>query len=138
MENCQRNAKWLRSLDNNRLLHTFRLNAGIASKAKPFEGCEAPDIELRGHITGHVLSSHLFPRRPKPDGQPLHPIRDFLEREREIRVCGSLRCFNRQIPSSFLLPTTEWYILQIINLLIISNKQNINTNTDNPIIYLPT
>ena len=56
LENQKREEKWLLSLDNNRLLHTFRLNAGIASKAKPLGGWEAPDVELRGHSTGHVLS----------------------------------------------------------------------------------
>lgn len=48
--------KWLLSVDINRLLHTFRLNAGIASQAKPIGGWEEPTIELRGHSTGHVLS----------------------------------------------------------------------------------
>jgi DUF1680 family protein len=55
-ENQRRNAKWLLTIDNNRLLHTYRLNAGIPSKAKPLGGWEAPTIELRGHSTGHVLS----------------------------------------------------------------------------------
>jgi len=54
--NQERDAKWLRSIDNNRLLHTYRLNAGIPSKAKPFGGWEEPTIELRGHSAGHVLS----------------------------------------------------------------------------------
>lgn len=56
LENQNRDAKWLLSIDNNRLLHTFRLNAGIPSKAKPFGGWEEPSVELRGHSTGHVLS----------------------------------------------------------------------------------
>ena len=56
LENQIRDGKWLLSLDNNRFLHTFRLNAGISSKAKPLGGWEAPDVELRGHSTGHVLS----------------------------------------------------------------------------------
>ena len=56
LENQRREEKWLLSIDNNRLLHTFRLNAGIASKAKALGGWEAPEIELRGHSTGHVLS----------------------------------------------------------------------------------
>jgi len=54
--NQQREAKWLLSIDNNRLLHTYRLNAGIPSKAKPLGGWEEPTVELRGHSAGHVLS----------------------------------------------------------------------------------
>ena len=50
--------QYLRSLDPDRLLHTFRLNAGIASKAQPLGGWEAPDCELRGHYAGgHYLSA---------------------------------------------------------------------------------
>ncbi len=56
LENQKTESKWLLSLDNNRLLHTFRLNAGIPSKAKALGGWEEPTVELRGHSTGHVLS----------------------------------------------------------------------------------
>jgi uncharacterized protein len=51
-----RDQKYLLSLDNDRLLHTFRVNAGLPSTAKPYGGWEAPDIELRGHSLGHFLS----------------------------------------------------------------------------------
>ncbi|MBM4060981.1 MAG: glycoside hydrolase family 127 protein [Planctomycetes bacterium] len=40
-----------------RLLHNFRVNAGLPSAAKPLGGWEAPDCELRGHYTGHFLSA---------------------------------------------------------------------------------
>ena len=49
---------YLHSLPPERLLHTFRLNAGIASSAQPLGGWEAPDCELRGHYAGgHYLSA---------------------------------------------------------------------------------
>ncbi|MEP6746972.1 MAG: beta-L-arabinofuranosidase domain-containing protein [Bacteroidota bacterium] len=51
------NTAYLKSLDADRLLHNFRVNAGIASNAKPLEGWEAPNIGLRGHFTGHYLSA---------------------------------------------------------------------------------
>lgn len=50
------NAAYLSRLDPDRLLHTFRLNAGLPSSAKPLGGWEAPDCELRGHFMGHFLS----------------------------------------------------------------------------------
>ena len=50
------NAGYLRRIDLDRLLHTFRLNAGLPSSAKPLGGWEAPDCELRGHFAGHYLS----------------------------------------------------------------------------------
>jgi uncharacterized protein len=48
---------YLRTEDLDRLLHNFRLNAGLESAAKPLSGWEAPDCELRGHYTGHFLSA---------------------------------------------------------------------------------
>jgi len=50
--------KYLHSLPPDRLLHTFRINAGIPSSAQPLGGWEAPDCELRGHYAGgHYLSA---------------------------------------------------------------------------------
>ncbi|HEY3321389.1 MAG TPA: beta-L-arabinofuranosidase domain-containing protein [Planctomycetota bacterium] len=49
--------KYLHDLDADRLLHTFRLNAGLPSTAKPYGGWEAPKCELRGHFLGHYLSA---------------------------------------------------------------------------------
>jgi uncharacterized protein len=50
--------QYLRSLPTDRLLHTFRINAGLPSSAQPLGGWEAPDCELRGHYAGgHYLSA---------------------------------------------------------------------------------
>lgn len=51
------NTNYLYQLDPERLLHNFRVNAGIKSDAKPLDGWEAPYIGLRGHFTGHYLSA---------------------------------------------------------------------------------
>jgi DUF1680 family protein len=53
----QRDQKFLLALDPDRLLHNFRVNAGLPSNAKPLGGWEAPDVELRGHSVGHYLSA---------------------------------------------------------------------------------
>jgi len=50
-------AKYLLSLDLDRLLHNFRVNAGLPSSATPLGGWESPTIELRGHFVGHYLSA---------------------------------------------------------------------------------
>jgi uncharacterized protein len=52
-----RNRAYLHTLDSDRLLHAFRLTAGLPSKAQPLGGWERPDIELRGHFVGHYLSA---------------------------------------------------------------------------------
>ena len=53
----QRDLAYLLSLDPDRLLHTFRLNAGLPTTAKPYGGWEAPTVELRGHSLGHYLTA---------------------------------------------------------------------------------
>ena len=53
----QRDLAYLLSLDPDRLLHTFRLNAGLPTAAKPYGGWEAPAVELRGHSLGHYLTA---------------------------------------------------------------------------------
>jgi DUF1680 family protein len=51
------NRKFLLAQNPDRLLHTFRLKAGLPSNAEPLGGWEAPVNELRGHYTGHYLSA---------------------------------------------------------------------------------
>lgn len=48
---------YLLALDPERLLRTFRINAGIPSTAAPLGGWEAGGVELRGHFTGHYMSA---------------------------------------------------------------------------------
>ncbi|MGC4092676.1 MAG: glycoside hydrolase family 127 protein [Polyangiaceae bacterium] len=52
-----RGQAYLLGLDADRLLHTFRANAGLPTSAAPLGGWEAPDMELRGHSLGHYLSA---------------------------------------------------------------------------------
>jgi len=54
----EENRRWLLSLPNDRLLHSFRVTAGLPSSAEPLGGWEKPDCELRGHFAGgHYLSA---------------------------------------------------------------------------------
>jgi len=53
----QLDAQYLLALEPDRLLHNFRVNAGLPSNAQPLGGWEAPDVELRGHTVGHYLSA---------------------------------------------------------------------------------
>jgi DUF1680 family protein len=52
-----RDQAFLLELDPDRLLHNFRVTAGLPSSAAPLGGWEAPDVELRGHSVGHYLSA---------------------------------------------------------------------------------
>jgi len=51
------NRAYVRRLSPDRLLHNFRVNAGLPSSAKPLGGWEEPKCELRGHFVGHYLSA---------------------------------------------------------------------------------
>jgi DUF1680 family protein len=51
------NRGYVMRLPNDRLVHNFRVTAGLPSDAIPLGGWEAPKSELRGHFVGHYLSS---------------------------------------------------------------------------------
>ncbi|NID13455.1 glycoside hydrolase family 127 protein [Fibrivirga algicola] len=63
-DNIEREGKWLLSLPVDRLMHSFRVNAGMntpkpgspTKMPKPLGGWEGLDMELRGHSIGHMLS----------------------------------------------------------------------------------
>lgn len=56
-ETMERDRRYLHELKSDRLLHTFRVNAGLESSAEPLDGWEKPDCEVRGHTMGHYLSA---------------------------------------------------------------------------------
>lgn len=63
-DNMQRDSAWMMSISADRLLHSFRTTAGVwagleggYSKVRKLGGWESLDCELRGHITGHMLSA---------------------------------------------------------------------------------
>ncbi|MBV9208526.1 MAG: glycoside hydrolase family 127 protein [Actinobacteria bacterium] len=55
-ENQARNTSYLLFLDPERMLRSFRLNYGEPSSAAPLGGWEEPASQIRGHMTGHLLS----------------------------------------------------------------------------------
>ena len=57
LEMQRRGLAYLLSLDPDRLLHSFRVNAGLPTSATPYGGWEGPKVELRGHSLGHYLTA---------------------------------------------------------------------------------
>jgi uncharacterized protein len=55
--NMNRILAYLSFIDADRMLHTFRVNVGLPSSAQPVGGWDAPNVELRGHSMGHLLSA---------------------------------------------------------------------------------
>jgi len=65
----RRDADYLLSLDPDRLLHSFRLNAGLPSQAEPLGGWEKPDWPVRGFSLGQYLSACSFMHSATGDGR---------------------------------------------------------------------
>lgn len=66
-DNMMRDSVWMTSIATNRLLHSFRDNAGVFAgreggdmTVKKLGGWESLDCELRGHTTGHLLSAYAL------------------------------------------------------------------------------
>jgi DUF1680 family protein len=57
LDGALRNRRYVMELELDRLLHMFRVTAGLPSTADPLGGWEQPANELRGHFTGHYLSA---------------------------------------------------------------------------------
>ncbi len=94
--------KYILALDVDRLLHSFRLNAGLPSTARPLGGWEAPKGELRGHFTGHYLSAcaHVCQHRGRPlQGQGRPACRRTGGMPAEDRL-GIPECFSRDVHRS--------------------------------------
>ena len=51
----ERDRRYLHALESDRLLHTFRVNAGLPAPGEPMGGWEV--LEVRGHTMGHYLSA---------------------------------------------------------------------------------
>jgi len=56
LANMRRTTAYLHAVEADRMLHMFRVSAGLPSDAQPLGGWEAPTVQLRGHTTGHLLS----------------------------------------------------------------------------------
>lgn len=63
-ENFKRDSAWMMSIPVTSLVHSFQTTAGVFAgreggymTVKKFAGWESMDCDLRGHITGHLLSA---------------------------------------------------------------------------------
>ena len=82
------NRRYLKTLPPDRLLHTFRLTAGLPSSAEPLGDWEKPDCELRGHFAGgHYLSACALAFASSSDEQ--------LKRNGDLMVAELAKCQAR-------------------------------------------
>lgn len=66
-DNMMRDSAWMCAIDIDRLVHSFRTNAGVYAgreggymTVKKYGGWESLDCELRGHTTGHLMSAYAL------------------------------------------------------------------------------
>jgi len=93
-EQAEINARYLDSLSVDRLLHSFRVTAGISSSATPYKGWEDPACELRGHFAGgHFLSAVALASATSGN--------EVLKRKGDEVVSGLAQC-QKKIATRFL------------------------------------
>lgn len=94
------NRRFLLGLDPDRLLHNFRVTAGLPSTAEPLGGWEHPDNELRGHFVGHYLSACALA------GQSLS---DATLRQRGLDVASELARCQKALGNGYLSAFPETF-----------------------------
>lgn len=97
-----RDKAYLLSLEPDRLLHVFRLNAGLPSSAEPLGGWETPKIEIRGHFVGHYLSACALMFASTGDEQ--------IKERAALMVRELAKCQTALGPSGYLSAFPESFI----------------------------
>ena len=92
---------WLLRVDDDRMLHNFRVTAGLPSAAQPYGGWEEPKCELRGHAAGHYLSALALLHAATGDAE-LKRRADYLVAElAKCQAAMPERGFGRGFLSAF-------------------------------------
>ena len=88
----ERNARYLLALDPDRMLHNFRVNAGLAPKAPVYGGWESEqpwvDIRCHGHTLGHYLSAVAMHHAATDDARFARRAEYVVS---ELRACQQAR-----------------------------------------------
>lgn len=96
--------KYLLELDVDRLLHAFRLNAGLPSTAEPLGGWEEPKCEVRGHFVGHYMTAVALMYADTGDQR--------LKEKGDRLVAGLAQC-QAKFPSGYLSAFPESFIERV-------------------------
>lgn len=118
-DNMKRDSAWISSIPINSLLHSFRTNAGIYSgneggyfTTKKLGGWESLDCDLRGHITGHLLSA--FALMYSQTGNKIFKIksdsliRGLAEVQQTLGTNGYLSAFPENIIDRTIRGESVW------------------------------
>lgn len=93
-----RDARYLLSLEPDRLLHNFRVNAGLPPKAPVYGGWESvatwADIRAHGHTLGHYLSACALMFASTGDPQFLQRTNYIVDELRACQEAGKTGAIN--------------------------------------------
>jgi len=101
-----RNTRYLHDLDSDRLLHNFRLTAGLPSSARPLGGWEEPKVELRGHFVGHFLTACALTYAASGD--------EVLRQKADALVAELAKCQKALGETGYLSAFPEEFIDRVI------------------------
>jgi len=101
-----RNTRYLHDLDSDRLLHNFRLTAGLQSSARPLGGWEEPKVEVRGHFVGHFLTACALTYEATGD--------EALRRKADALVAELAKCQKALGRTGYLSAYPEEFIDRVI------------------------
>src|SRR5690242_13506011 len=99
--NQARNTTYLLFLDPERMLRSFRLNYGEPTTAEPLGGWEKPDSQIRGHMTGHLLSALALTYANTGDGDVKSRGRYLVSQLAAFQAKDASRGFHAGYLSAF-------------------------------------
>ncbi|OIN57376.1 glycosyl hydrolase [Arsenicibacter rosenii] len=119
-ENMEREGQWLLSLPVDRLMHSFKVNAGMntpkpgspTKMPEPLGGWEGLDMELRGHSIGHLLSGLALQYAStgndafKRKGDSL--VNGLAEVQQTLNQDGYLSAYPQQYIDRNIAATSVW------------------------------
>jgi uncharacterized protein len=100
-QNQARNTTYLLFLDPERMLRSFRVNYGEPTNAEPLGGWEKPDSQIRGHMTGHLLSALALTYANTGDGDVKSRGRYLVSQLAALQAKDSSRGFHAGYLSAF-------------------------------------
>jgi uncharacterized protein len=101
LDNMNRTAAYLRFVDADRMLHMFRVTFGLPSSATPLGGWEAPDVQLRGHSMGHLLSGLALSAANTGDQVMIDKSRYLVAELAAVQAAGPAAGFTPGYLSAF-------------------------------------
>ena len=107
-QNQARNTTYLLFLDPARMLRSFRLNYGLPSTGEPLGGWEAPDSQIRGHMTGHLLSGLALTYANTSDDAALTRSRYLVSQLAALQARATTAGFHPGYLSAFPEVYFDW------------------------------